>query len=104
MRLHAQAGARSGLRSGHGCVQQAVNFGAPGAGAAVVLEALLRVRDGDLLLGSSGSDEHVLVAHLRQGRVAGVQDLSLQFGAHGGSMLLRCVSFSKYTIGGIEAV
>ena len=72
--------------------------------AAVVLEALLRVRDGDLLLGSSGSDEHVLVAHLRQGRVAGVQDLSLQFGAHGGSMLLRCVSFSKYTIGGIEAV
>lgn len=74
--------------------------------AAVGLEALLRVRDGDLLLGSSGTDEHVMVAHLRQGRVAGVQDLSLQFGAtgaHGGSVLLRCVSFPMYTIGGIEA-
>ena len=66
---------------------------------AIVLEALLRVRDGDLMLGSSGSDKHVLVvAHLRQGRVASLQDLGLQFeatGAHGGSVLLRCVSFSK---------
>jgi hypothetical protein len=72
---------------------------------AVGLEALLRVRDGDLLLGSSGSVEHVLiVAHLRQGRVAGVQDLNVQFGgarADGGSVLLRCVSPFKYTIGGI---
>lgn len=74
------------------------------------LEALLRVRDGDLLLGSSDTDEHVLiVAHLRQGRVVGVQDLNLQFGgsrADGGSVLLRCVIFisSKYTNRGIETL
>jgi hypothetical protein len=48
-----------------------------------------------------------MVAHIRQGRVAGVQDIGLQFGgvrANGGSVLLRCVLYSKYTIGGIEAI
>lgn len=62
---------------------------------AVALEALLRVGDGDLLLGSSGGGEHhLIVAHLRQGRVVGVQDLGLHFGSDGsggGSLLLRCV-------------
>lgn len=59
----------------------------------VALEVLFRVTDSDLLLGSIGGNKSgLLVAHLRQGHVAGVQDISpylARDGFQGGSILMR---------------